>query len=288
MKTEKQYKDIDNIKNELGSVINDFHKIDQRMIAIGLDYNQYFRKSISNKTIYSLRDNIIYRLNATKLHIEILTNLLDALDGELTSMYEQKDGGRNVHLHFSDRKTDISALFDSVIFHIISAFDYVSILVSYVCIHNDKKLKWTNLAKSSRDEKNPFSKLSAGKLINTLDREFIGRLYDHRSYLIHIGQENRSTGYSIDLLKGEVKAKIISSNQFNKNFSKLRNEEQDFSITYILFWLLNETTASILKIQFSIKEYMEQNKEIDRPLFYTKSSANENIPITKDIWDSKE
>lgn len=258
------------------------------MIAIGIDYNQYFKRDLSNKTIYDSRDNIIYRLNATKFHIQILANLLESIDRELSSLYDQKDGVRNVHDHFNKRQSDISALLDSVIFHIISAFDYVSVLVSYVCIQSNKKLKWTNLAKSARDEQNPFSKLDLGNLIDNLDRNFIGRLYDHRSYLIHISQENRPTRFSINLSNGVVKTKIISSNQFNRNFTKLRKEEDDLSISYILFWLLRETTDSILKIQVEIKNYMEQNKEINTPLFYKRNSDNEKIPITDDIWNIKD
>lgn len=288
MKTEKDYKDIENITKELNSILIKFDEIDQRMIAIGLDYNQYFKRNISNKNIYSLRDTIIYRLNATKLHIQILVNLIGNLDAELTSLFGQEGGGREVYLHFAHRKSDISALFDSIIFHIISAFDYVSILVSYVCLQGDKKLKWTNLAKSSRDQKNPFAKTTFSNLIDDLDKTFVGRLYDHRSYLIHESQESRSSEYSIDLLNGKVKTKIISSNKFNKNFSKLRKQEKDFSLAYILFWLLEESTDSILKIQYGLKEFMEENKEFDKPVFYTKSLDGEKVTITKDIWDNKD
>lgn len=287
MKTDKEYKDIDDIKNELKSILIKFDKIDQRMIAIGLDYNQYFKGNISKK-IYDLRDTIIYRLNATKLHIQILVNLIDNLDSELTSLYGQENGGRNVHLHFAHRKSDISALLDSIIFHIISAFDYVSVLVSYVCFQSDKKLKWTNLAKSARDDKNPFSKTTFSNIIDELDRTFVGRLYDHRSYLIHQSQESRSSSFSIDLLNGKVKTKINSSNQFNKNFSKLRKQENDFSLAYILFWLIEESTDSILKIQYGLKEFMEENKKFDQPVFYSKNINGEKATITKDIWDSKD
>lgn len=271
------------------NVLKDFQSIDNNMIAIGMDYKYYLDSSFNDKKIYEFRDNILYRLRSTKLHINILVNLLNSLDQELTNIYSKENGQISTQIYFENRKSDISSLFDSVIFHIVSAFDYVSNLVGFLCIKNQKKIKWTQFAKSVRDEKNELSQTNFSKLIDNLDRTFIGRLYDHRSYLIHIGNDNRKSSLSIDLMKRKVETKIIASSTFNKNFSELRElgKENDLSISYILFWLLNKTTKSIIDIQFGLKEYMETNKKNEIPFMFMKGPNNEVLPVSSNYWSGK-
>jgi hypothetical protein len=289
LKREKHYKNIVDLKLEMQNVLKDFQSIDNNMIAIGMDYKQYIDSNFTDNKIYEFRDNTLYRLRATRLHINILVNLLNSLDQELTNLYSQNNGEINMHIHFENRKSDISSLFDSVIFHIISAFDYVSNLVSFLSLKNQKKVKWTNLAKSVRDPKNELFKANFSKLIDELDRTFIGRLYDHRSYLIHIGNDNKKSSLSIELIKGKVETEIISSSTFNKNFSELRElgKNNDLSISFVLLWLLNKTTNSIIEIQFSLKEHMEKNRKVDIPFMFMKGPNNEVLPISNNYWTGK-
>ena len=266
----------------------DFQSIDSNMIAIGMDYKYYLDSNFSDNKIYALRDNIQYRLKATKLHINILINLINSLDQELSIVYSQENLGINIHSHFEQRKLDISALFDSVIFHIISTFDYVSNLVVFLSLKGDNKFKWTQLARSVRG-KNELSNLNFSDLINELDRTFVGRLYDHRSNIIHYGNDTGKSSLSIEVIKGKVKTKIISSHSFNRNFKELKDlaKENDLSISFVLLWLLKKTTDSIIDIQFSLKEYMEQNKKIENPPMFIKGPNNEPLPASKNYWKRK-
>jgi len=271
------------------NIMKDFHSIDNNMIAIGMDYKHYLDSNFIENKIYEIRDNILYRLRATKLHINILVSLLNSLDQELSTIYPQVNGGISMQIHFENRKSDISALFDSVIFHIISAFDYVSNLVGYISLKNQKKLKWTQLAKSVRDQQNELSKANFSELIDKLDRTFIGRLYDHRSYLIHIRNDSGKSYLTIELLRGKVNTKIISSSTFNKNFSELRElgKDNDLSISFVLVWLLRKTTESIIEIQYGLKEYMEKNKKNDIPFMFMKGPNNAISPISKNYWSGR-
>jgi len=285
---ERHYKNIIDLKLEMEKVLKDFQSIDNNMIAIGMDYKHYLDFNFNDKKIYEFRDNILYRLRATKLHIHILVNLLNSIDEELTDIYYQENGHLSMQIHFENRKSDISSLLDSVIFHIISSFDYVSNLIGYLSIKNQKKVKWTQLAKSVRDQQNELSKTNFSNLIDELDRTFIGRLYDHRSYLIHLGNDSGKSSLSIKLMEGIVETKIISSSTFNKNFSELRElgKENDLSISFVLFWLLNKTTASIIDIQFGLKKFMEKNKKNDIPFMFMKGPNNEVLPISINYWST--
>ncbi|MDP3945234.1 MAG: hypothetical protein Q8Q51_05015 [Lutibacter sp.] len=289
MEKERHYKNIVDLKLEMKNVLKDFQLIDNNMIAIGMDYKHYLVSNFNDVKIYEFRDNILYRLRATKLHINILVNFLNSLDQELTNIYSQENGQINMQIHFENRKSDISSLFDSVIFHIISAFDYASNLVGYLSLKNQQKVKWTKLAKSVRDQQNELSRTNFSKLIDDLDRTFIGRLYDHRSYLIHIGNDSGKSSLSIELINGKVETKIISSSTFNKNFSELRElgKDNDLSISFVLFWILNKTTESIIDIQYGLKEYMEKNKKNDIPFMFMIGPNNEVLPISTNYWSRK-
>lgn len=284
----KPYKDIDDLNLKMNEIINDFQIIYNHMIAIGMDYKYYMNSSFKDDKIFEYRDDILYRLNATKLHVNILTNLLCSIDEELTSLYSQENGGLKIHFHFDNRIEDVSALFDSVIFHIISAFDYVSNLVVFITLKGDKNLKWTNLARSVRGN-GKLSKVNFTDLIDELDRTFVCQLYDHRSNLIHFRKNNSRFSLSINMLQNKVETKIISPSTFNRHFKELRelSKEFDLSISYVLIWLLKTTTNSIIDIQYGIKEYMEQNKKIDNPIILMKGDKGEVSPLSINYWEIK-
>jgi hypothetical protein len=285
----RPYKNITDLKLEMKKVSDGFQSINNNMIAIGMDYKFYLDSNFTDNKIYEFRDNILYRLRATRLHINIVVNLLSSLDRELSEIFKNENGQLSMQMHFENRKSDISALFDSIIFHTISAFDYVSNLVAFMSLKNHKKLKWNELAQSVRDPKNELYESSFSPLIDQLDREFVGRLYKHRSDLIHSGKDGEKSSLSIELINGKVETKILASNKFNKNFSELRklSKEYDLSISYILFWLLEKTIESIIDIQFELKEFMEKNKKNDLPLMFMKGPNNEVLPVSTNYWSGK-
>ncbi|AEE20950.1 hypothetical protein [Dokdonia sp. 4H-3-7-5] len=286
LRTNRPYKNITDLNSEMKNVSDGFQSISNNMIAIGMDYKYYLDSSYTNNKIYEFRDNILYRLGAIRLHINIVVNLLSSLDKELSDIFKEENSQTSLHLHFQNRKSDISALFDSIIFHIISAFDYVSNLVAFLSLKNHKKLKWNELAQSVRDPKNELYESTFSKLIDNLDRIFVGRLYKYRSDVIHSGKDGEKSSLSIKLINGKVETTILASSKFNKNFSELKklNREYDLSISYILFWLLEQTIESIIDIQFGLKEFMEKNKRNDQPLMFMKGPNNEMLPVSTNYW----
>lgn len=292
MKEKKGHKDVNNIEDRLTDLLNSFSVIDNNMIALAMDYKFYIKDGFGDDEIYKIRDSILYRLRATRLHARILSGLFTSLDSELTDLHLRSLKGQKetmpLQFHFLNREKDISALFDSIIFHAVSAFDYVGNLIGFI-VSNKNKLKWTQLAKSSRDEKNEIGKTTISNLIDNLDRSFVGRLYDHRSYLIHIRNEESSMSYEINLTKGIVKSKIDVTKNFIKNFNELRqmSKTHDLSLAYVLFWLLEKTTDSIIDLQFGLKDYMEKNRKVNIPMMFRKGPNNEILPISSGYWSRK-
>src|SRR5690606_25785129 len=107
---DKPYKDIPDFGLEMQKIKEEFAVIDGNMIAIALDYKYYLNPHFREKDIYELRDNISYRLRATNLHVDILANILNSLDKELTHIYSQPNGQLEIHHHFAGRNLDISSL----------------------------------------------------------------------------------------------------------------------------------------------------------------------------------
>ena len=289
MQKNRSYIKSADLELEMNKVNKNFQSISNNLIAIGMDYKYYMDSNFADNKIYEFRDNILYRLRATRLHVNIAVNMLKSLDNELSDIFKKENGQLHMNRHFEIRKSDISALFDSTVFHIISAFDYLSNLVAFLSLKNHKKLKWNELSQSVRDPKNELYNSTFSKLIDQLDRTFVGRLYKHRSDLIHTGKEGEKNSLSIELMKGRVETKIIASDSFNKNFSELRklSKENDLSISYILFWLLDKTTDSIIDIQFGLKEFMEKNKKVEKPMMFMKGPNNEVLPVSTNYWSGK-
>lgn len=173
MDNKKPVRDVDDISKELNQLNSQFRSISNKMMAVAMDYKTYIDVNIKDNDIYELRDSMLYRLNAAKFHLEILTGIITNTDLELTTSFRKMKAPNNMmglNMHFETRVNQISFLSDSLIFHLVSGFDYISNLVEYICRNTKKKrLMWTQLAKSVRDKNNDFSKFTIAKMIDKLD-----------------------------------------------------------------------------------------------------------------------
>jgi hypothetical protein len=293
MDNKKQIKDIDGISNELNQMNNQFDSIGKKMMAVAMDYKTYIDANVKDNDIYDLRDSMLYRLNAAKFHLEILSGITSNTDLELTTYYRNSpDSQQRLTIHFENRVNQISYLSDSLIFHLVSGFDYMSNLVEYICGDSKKKkLMWTQLAKSVRDKNNRYNTLTIANTIDQLDREFIGKLYDHRSYIIHTTKDKRAASFKIHMMEAKCETHIFASQKFNNQFKELKSQSENFNLTieYVLFWLINKSVVSFTEILYGLKHYMENNKKNKIPFMILKGPNNVILPISGPYWkDEKE
>jgi hypothetical protein len=288
MDSKKPIKDIDEISKELNQLNSQFNSISKKMMALAMDYKTYIDGNVKNNDIYDLRDSMLYRLNAAKFHLEILTGITSNTDLELTAYYRNSpDSQLRLNMHFENRVNQISYLSDSLIFHLVSGFDYMSNLVEYICGNNKKKkLMWTQLAKSVRDKNNRYHTLTIADTIDQLDREFVGKLYDHRSYIIHITKDKNASTFIIQVMEAKCETHIFSSQKFNNQFKELKSLSKDLNLTieFVLFWLINKSVNSFVEILFSLKHYMENNKTVKIPFMILKGPNNDMLPISGPYW----
>lgn len=285
----KPIKDIEDLETELATIENQFQSLYRKMLAVAMDYSSYIDPKTKGGAIYKIRDSIIHRFYAIKFHFEILVRIIRTLDPELTALF-RKSSGIDLFPYFEREVLHIYYLTDSIFFHLGSGFDYISNMVEFIYSRNkDKDQKWNQLAKSSRDRNNEFSRISIAQTIDILDREFVGKLYDHRSYLIHSKVDRGSRSFSINIMAALCETHIFTSDKLSKNFRELKEESKTSNITlqYSLIWIIKKSISSMAQILFALKSYMEDNRKVDVLPMFIKGPNGETLPISGPYWSDK-
>lgn len=289
MGNSKPINDIEDLGRELATIENQFLSLYRKMLAVAMDYSSYIDPKTKGDTIYKIRDNIIHRFYAVKYHFEILVKILRTLDKELTALF-RKSPSIDLFPYFEREVLHIYYLTDSIFFHLGSGFDYISNMVGFIYSTNkDKDQKWIQLAKSSRDKNNKFSRISIAQTIDILDREFVGKLYDHRSYLIHSKVDRGSRSFSINLMAAVCETHIFAPEKLSRSFRELKEESKMNNITlqYALIWIIKKSISSMVQILFALKSYMEDNKKVDVLPMFIKGPKGETLPISGPYWIDK-
>jgi hypothetical protein len=106
-------------------------------------------------------------------------------------------------------------LFDDLIFHSISLFDYVGNLADYACgTKGQMKLKWNGLVDACRDRNNEMSRSTIAETVLNLNKAFVDKLYKHRSQLIHIKSDLGAAQASFNLMSGLSTFKVFAPKRF--------------------------------------------------------------------------
>lgn len=281
----KKILDASNTETEFKAIEKEIYLIKQRFVAVALDYKSYIDSSFKNSDIFGYRDNVIYRLNAAKFHLQLLFNHIEYSQSNIQANVNSNIPAAMVSGSFA---MEISSLLDSFIFHSVTVFDYISSLTNYISgLSNKKSLMWTQLAKSVRDKNNGLSKMKFSKTIDDINREFVCKLYDYRSILIH--RESDISGHSVshDLMSGKVTTVFYAGEQIIKNFKTLKelNQEHDLTIKYVALWIIKEGIKKINEILFSLKAELESRydgKEL--MMFFLHPETNEKLPTSINFW----
>lgn len=293
MDKELPTKDIEDINKELLLLNEQFQSFYHKMLAVAMDYKTYIDPNASDNDIYKIRDDVVYRLQCAKFHFELLIRITSSIDKEMTTIHRNSLSNPNFlgpQVYFEERVKHSSYVSDSVFFHIISGFDYISNLIEYICGGKKKKeLKWTQLKRSVRDSKNSLSSTSIAKIIDKIDNEFVSKLYDHRSLLIHTTTDRIPASLSINLMNETCKTEIFSSTTFCNKFKELKEESKNFKLTtrYSLLWIIKKSINCYIEILFGLKDYMENNKKTTKLYMFLKGPNGEMLPVSGPYWKDK-
>ena len=237
--------------------------------ALSLDYGFHIENTYGgNHKIFELQENVIYRLFSSLFHFQLLLRQHHAIEQRIGERIK-KNPERYTQLIYPKKHPDfgyaekeVSAIFDSIIFHLSSIFDYISILINFICVADkDQTPKWTVISRSARDSKNNLSKREIASVIDRLDREFVTILYSYRSGLIHTRSDINEYSFESRIETGELNARFICSNKIRKTFKNYGEQINDYTVSHFTVWLIDKTVVVIAELLLSLrKEIKKQSK----------------------------
>jgi hypothetical protein len=238
--------------------------------AIAMDYNFYIESTIGTggkHPIYEWRDNVRYRFNSAELHLFLLLNHQAVISNHFGNMLQNNpkvfSGFINGNPHFERAEDEIMALYDSVIFHLSSSFDYLSMLVNFIFGANkNDKIKWIQLHRSCSDENNEMSKKGFAKEIISAHRSFIAGFNEYRTELIHRKSSASYANVTWELVSGKTSATFVCSDKLKKEFKKIVDKNDTYTIAYLTYKLIEESLLQTSKVLTSIRNEFASMTEI--------------------------
>jgi hypothetical protein len=202
--------------------------------GLSFDYINKITGELKNEMLENLIRSIMHRYYGIHYHLELL------VDEHEASIRLLNKNPRNVSQFHSapsvlqSTTMDQFSLFDSLIFHTLSLFDYNSSLIEYICGgKKEPKKKWTSICKASRDKKNnTFSQLKIASLILEINNEWLDKLYNYRSQVIHYKSETGGNILKQDLMSGESVIRVFAPQQFVDQFNQLNQLNSKYDITH--------------------------------------------------------
>ncbi len=289
-KRNKTMLDIQNPHEVLEELHQKFLRLHNRFLAVAMDYKFYINPNISDHEIYKLRNNIIFRLESAKFHFELLLNHHNYIElniGEIhTSQKSVFNGGLELQIYQERATKEIYSLFDSLVYHLCSNFDYLFRLINF--IHGQEELaqpKW-NLFRTSKNIKTNV--YCSAELINALvilDEKFVYPLIKHRSFLIH-------TEYAVGGLKivlKDLKTRFLVTDTLKNHFPELTKEfgEQEMSINFAANWLIAKTFETITEVLFEVRDDIKRNRKNVEPIFFSLGKNNTMESSSVHYWGER-
>lgn len=298
----EEYLDITNRQEDHNFIYDQTWRTELGIRAIAIMYHEHSDDQNSYENIFKLKDNIEYRLfSATHQYLILLKELRNA-EIYLEEIYLKDPLNISTQRflfsnpYFDRSELEISSVFDSLIFHITSVYDYFSHALCYMYFKNKQEtVDWKKLAGVVRGDLK--GKYKFCEKVDLIDRTSFVKLNDYRSRLIHKSRDKHHFSGSLDLMKGKMNVFLFPSEYARKTFKKLSQENQDkkFTLAYLASWLFKDCFKNIEEILTSVKDDLETNsnfyQNMKTPKFQNtlilgsiNSSNNSFEPISKSLW----
>jgi hypothetical protein len=247
--------------------------------ALSLDYGFHIENTWGgNHKIFELQENVTYRLFSSLFHYQLLLRQHYFIEQRIKERIKSEPERYTTlilpkkHPDFEYAEKEVSAIFDSIVFHLASIFDYLSILINFICVTDkDQTPQWISISKSARDHKNNLSKREIASTIEYLNKEFVIKLYDYRSELIHKRSDINEYSFESRIETGELNARFICSNKIRKAFKNYGDESKDYTVSHFSVWLIDKTAYLIAKTLLSLKTEIKKDSKFP---FHTFKEGN--------------
>ena len=260
----EKYVDIENKDEKILEIINQTEWICDKLIELGIQYINKISGFNPNNDFIDLRDNLIYRIRCSRFHSQLLLNHEDIMLAHL----EHLKNNTNTELRLPAISQTILkeqySIFDSFLYHLCSAFDYLAVMLWHIRYKNKENKTWNKLINKIRSEGDEILK----ETLLLENSDFVDKLFEHRSKIIHYSNDvgNSSISQNISESENNIKIKIWASKKIIKHFHELRKNYADSNVTlhFTAFWLFERTLKSFTNILRSTNQYIESNRIISK------------------------
>jgi hypothetical protein len=263
---------IDNPQESLDKIQELIKVVHEGFMALPMDYgyhiNNVFGQAKDGKhEIYELRDNINYRISSANLHFYLLLDRKLEIERRFEKMLNEKptvfNGFVTGNPYFEMASDEIMALYDSIVFHLSSCFDYLATLIQFVFGKNpESKLQWITLVKHCHNKQSEFAKRKFIQNIKTVDADYVSKFNDYRAELIHRKKSTSFANVSWQLNSGKVTTKFKCSEKIKINLKKIIDKDLNYCVSYASFEMIKQT---LLKIAFVLNGMYDEFRENYHP-----------------------
>lgn len=282
--------DIGNPNDVIEELKQKFLRLHNRFLAVAMDYKYYINPNISDMEIYRLRNNIIFRLQSARFHFQLLLEHHHYVEHNIKELHKSQNpilnGGPELQMYQMQATEEIYSLFDSLVYHLCSNFDYLFRLVNF--IHGKTELsqpKW-NLFRTDKNLKNNvYCSKELIEVLTILDDKFVYPLIKHRSFLIH--NEYAIGGHQIVL--NDLKTRFLVTETLKSHFPELTIEfgEEEMSITFAAKWLIDKTFETITEVLFEVRDDIVRNQKEVLPVFFSLGPNNTMQSTSVHYWGDR-
>ena len=246
------------------------NEFDILLNKVDIDFANKITGELKNETTNQLLKSISYRMESILFHYHLLYNI-NPKDDETVFPEDEISIRQN-------------CLFDSIIFHTASLFDYFSCLIWYIIgsDYREKKL-WQSLAKSARHDIQ-IKNSEIGILIDKYNREWITKLFDYRAELIHYKDDWANETSTIDNHKLIVHSpdKIL---RYFKIHKKLGIQNKVITIEQISLWMIENSINICNEFANALKTFIQENRKMETDTIHFADINDPNVIdiIIKDL-----
>ena len=299
----KEILDIQDRNETFREISDGINTLNKAFRALNADYSFHLETTFGkDHRILKMKEDIDFRLFNSKFHLELLLRQHYFVEDRISEEY-QKNPKKVLaqvypsHPLFDYCEKEVTAIFESIIFHLASAYDFVSTIISFICNNKDESIsKWSNLNRACL-QKDGLKEKEISKIIIDEHNRFVNPLYKYRSGLIHDKTDLHPILLNLNLDSGKTEVKFFLNNNLTKQFSELRKESKSKKITisYASSWLIEKTIDSLIRILIGVRDEIEKNSKFpnhvadtDIVMFYRDPKTGMGEPIAKRMWTEVE
>jgi hypothetical protein len=267
---------IDNAQESLDKIQKLISIVHEGFMALALDYGYHINNVFGatkdgEHQIYELRDNINYRIRSANFHFYLLLVRKLEIENRFEKMLKENptifDGFILGNPHFEIASDEIMALYDSIIFHLSSCFDYLAMLTQFIFGRNpESKLQWIGLVKHCHNSESEFAQKKFIENIKTVDADYVSKFNDYRAELIHRKKSTAFAKVSWQLNSGKVITKFQCSEKIKINLKKIIDKDLNYCVSYASSEMIKQTLLKIAHVLNGMYDEFRENYQQSAPV----------------------